>query len=117
MELKEMSVPDLIEQAQVRGLRTRGMTRDEIIEAIESTDAGRIVNTGDDVPKSARYEELEARIAKLEEKVGMNITEPVAAMQALSWADLKKLAKQSGIQVYGKKRNEIEAELRRIEDK
>lgn len=115
MEIKEMPVQELIERANVRGIRTRGMTKDAIVEAIESTDAGKILETGDDVPKSARYQELEERIKVLEEKVfGAKTAD--SAKEDLSWDDLRKLAAQNNVQVHGKKREQIEEELRRIED-
>lgn len=115
MELEEMSVPQILEQARARGLLTRGMSRDEIVESIKSVDNTAILKVDSKGPDYC--EALAARVTAIEEKLGMGVpTTPVDAMKALSWDDLKALAKQSNIQVHGKKRDEIEAELRRIED-
>jgi hypothetical protein len=116
MELKEMSVEGILEQARARGLRTRGMSRDAIIEAIESTDAGKILQTGDDVPKSERYEELNRRIQRLEIMMEPKGTEAEKALSNLSWNDLLKLAKNNNVQVHGKKRPQIEAELKELDN-
>lgn len=106
-ELKKLSNPDLVVWAIRNGHAVRGMNRDEILESIEASRQQlevAIVNRPLEEAGSAVPRIYNAPTA-VESKSSKDTSE-------FSWSKLKSLAKEKGINTYGKKRNEIETLLK-----
>lgn len=106
-ELKKLSNPDLVVWAISNGHLVRGLNRDEILELIEVSRQQPEVTIANRPP-----DEVNPAVPRIYNAPTIVKPESSEGVAKLSWNKLKSLAKEKGINTYGKKRNEIETLLK-----
>ena len=118
VDFKNMKNVDLVQYAREQGHNTRGMSRDRILKLLTVTP-----------PKSIALPDEEATLCAMRSCPNRIIVKTVGSIQTVlapkgadvsgekvPWQEVRAKAKELGIKLYGKKRVQIEAEIKEKSD-